>query len=153
MKVILQESIPTLGDVGEIVKVADGYGRNFLLPRGLARLANEKNMAEFNHLKKLADAKIAKVKADSEEVKKKLEEMSLNLQRKVGEHDKLFGSVTSMDIATALKEKGFELDRRQIQLEAPIKKLGIYEVPVRLNGGVEATLKVWLAAQEEEGSA
>jgi len=150
MKVILLENLATLGDVGDVVNVANGYARNFLLPKKIAQIADLRNVAEFENLKRQAAAKMSIVKSASEDVKNSLSEVSINFTRKVGEQDKLFGSVTSMDIAQALKEKGYDLDRRQILLDAPIKQLGVVNIPVRLAGNVEAEIKVWVASDEEK---
>jgi len=122
MKMILLETVPTLGDVGQLINVKSGYARNYLIPRKLACIANERRVAEFNNLKKRAEAKVTLVKKGSEEVRKRLEELSINFQKKVGKNDRLFGSVTNMDIGKALKEKGFDINRRQIELSDPIRK-------------------------------
>jgi large subunit ribosomal protein L9 len=150
MKVILLETVPSLGDVGEVVNVKNGYARNFLFPRKLAASADERNIREFENVKKQAAARAEKVRNDSEEVKKRLEELSINLQQKAGENEKLYGAVTNADIAKALAERGFEVNRRNIQLSEPIKKLGVYNIPVKLSGGVEASVKVWVAKEESE---
>jgi len=148
MKVILLETISILGDVGEVVNVKNGYARNYLLPRKLAAIADERNISVFENIKKQTAARASKVRQGSEEIKKRLEELSINLQHKAGENEKLYGAVTNADIAKALLERGFEVNRRHILLTEPIKKLGVYNIPVKLSGGVEATVKVWVAKEE-----
>ncbi|MFO1518374.1 MAG: 50S ribosomal protein L9 [bacterium] len=144
MEVILQEDVPSLGRAGEVVKVRDGYGRNYLLPHKKAVLANPKNIKELEHHKKVIAAKQAKVVKASEEVKAKIEGHSITIAKETGEEDKLFGSVTAQEIAEILRNDGFTVDKRMIQLAEPIKSIGIFEVPVRLLTDVTATLKVWV---------
>src|SRR5512137_1164951 len=128
MKLILREDVENLGKGGDLVDVKPGYGRNFLRPRGLAVLANPKNVRELEHQKAVASAKAAKLKASAEAVAKRLAETPVTLKRKVGEQDKLFGSVTALDIAEALAARGLQLDRRAIDLADPIKTVGDFEV-------------------------
>ncbi|HEX9243072.1 MAG TPA: 50S ribosomal protein L9 [Anaeromyxobacter sp.] len=142
MKLILREDVENLGKGGELVEVKPGYGRNYLLPRGLAVAANPKNVRELEHQKAIAQAKAAKLKASAEAVAKRLSETPIALKRKVGEQDKLYGSVTAMDLAEALAARGLQLDRRSIDLSEPIKTLGEFEVPVKLHSEVVGKLKV-----------
>ncbi len=147
MKLILREDVDNLGKGGELVEVRPGYGRNFLLPRGLAVTANTKNLREIEHQKAVATAKAAKLKASAEAVAKRLAETPITLKRKVGEQDKLFGSVTALDIAEALSARGLQLDRRSIDLADPIKTVGEFEVPVKLHHDVVGKAKVKVEAE------
>jgi large subunit ribosomal protein L9 len=147
MKVILRQEIENLGKGGEVVEVKAGYGRNFLLPRGLAVLANPKNVREVEHQKQIAEARAAKQKASAEAVAKRLAETPVTLKRKVGEQDKLYGSVTAMDVAEALAARGLQLDRRSIDLAEPIKTTGDFEVPVKLHSAVVGKAKVKVEAE------
>jgi large subunit ribosomal protein L9 len=142
MEVILKEDVPTLGSRGDVVKVADGYGRNYLLPRKLAIEATRSNRAVIEQMKQASLRRSARDKADAEAQAKLLEEVSLSFTRKAGEKDQLFGSVTSGDIATALEAKGYNIDRRKIHLDEPLKHIGEFKVPVRLYKDVNATVKV-----------
>ena len=147
MKVILREDVENLGRGGELVDVKPGYGRNYLLPRGLAVVANPKNIREIEHQKAVASAKAAKMKASAEALAKRLSDTPLNLKRKAGEQDKLFGSVTAMDLAEALAQRGLAIDRRSIDLREPIKTLGDFEVPVKLHHEVVGKVKVKVEAE------
>ncbi len=147
MKVILREDVENLGRGGEVVDVKPGYGRNFLLPRGLAVLANPKNVREVEHQKAVASAKAAKMKASAEAVAKRLAETPVTLKRKVGEQDKLYGSVTALDVAEALAARGLAVDRRSIDLKEPIKTVGDFEVPVKLHSEVVGKAKVKVEAE------
>ena len=142
MKLILREDVENLGKGGELVEVRPGYGRNFLIPRGLAVLANARNVRELEHQRKVAEAKAAKLKQSAEAVAKRLAETPVTLVRKVGEQDKLYGSVTAIDIAEALQAQGVQIDRRAIHLPEPIKALGDFEVEVRLHSEVVAKVKL-----------
>ncbi len=147
MKLILREDVENLGRGGDVVDVKPGYGRNFLLPRGLAVVANPKNLREIEHQKAVASAKAAKLKASAEAVAKRLAETPITLKRKVGEQDKLFGSVTALDIAEALGARGLQLDRRSIDLAEPIKTVGDFEVGVKLHHDVVGKVKVKVEAE------
>ena len=147
MKLILREDVENLGKGGDLVEVKPGYGRNYLLPRGLAVLANPKNVRELEHQKKVAEAKAAKAKASAEAVAKRLAETPVTLKRKVGEQDKLYGSVTALDIVEALGARGMQLDRRIIDLPEPIKSVGDHEVPVKLHRDVVGKVKVKVEAE------
>jgi len=142
MEVILKEDVPTLGSRGDVVKVADGYGRNFLLPRKLAIEATRSNRAVIEQMKQASLRRAARDKADAEAQAKLFETVSLSFTRKAGEKDQLFGSVTSGDIAAALEAKGYAIDRRKIHLDEPLKHIGEFKVPIRLYKGVDATVKV-----------
>jgi len=151
MEVILKEDVANLGHRGDLVKVADGYGRNFLLPRKLALQATLANKAVVEQMKTAAARRSASEKALAEELAAKLEPVVLTFTRKSGEAGHLFGSVTSVDIAAALETKGFEVDRRKIQLEEPLKSLGDFSVAIKLYREVTAhiTVKVLAEATEE----
>jgi large subunit ribosomal protein L9 len=142
MEVILKEDVNKLGSRGDVVKVAEGYGRNYLLPRKLAIVANEGNKAVIVQMKASSVRRFAKEKSQAEELAKQFDGVSVTFQRRSGEHDQLFGSVTSGDIADAVAKKGINLDRRQIQLHDPLKTLGEFTVPVKLHKDVTAHLKV-----------
>jgi len=142
MEVILKEDIAKLGSRVDVVKVAEGYGRNYLLPRKLAIQASESNKAVIGQMKAAAVRRSAKEKAQAEELAKQFDGVSVSFTRKSGEHDQLFGSVTSGDLADALVKKGFNVDRRKIQLHEPLKTLGEFAVPVKLHKDVTAHLKV-----------
>lgn len=142
MEVILKEDVAKLGARGDVVKVAEGYGRNFLLPRKLAIEANAANKKVIDQMRAAALRRSAKEKAQAEELSKQFEGLSVAFERRSGEHDQLFGSVTSGDLADALQKKGFSLDRRKIQLHEPLKTVGEFMVPVKLHREVTAHLKV-----------
>ena len=142
MEVILKEDVPKLGARGDVVKVAEGYGRNFLLPRKLAIEATRGNRAVIEQMKQAALRRAATDKAEAEAQAKLLEAVTLSFTRKAGEKDQLFGSVTSSDIGAALEAKGYSIDRRKIHLDEPLKHIGEFKVPIRLYKGVDATVKV-----------
>lgn len=142
MEVILRQDVDKLGRRGEVVKVAEGYGRNFLLPRGLAMQVSEANKAMIAKERKAHELRAAKEKAEFESVAQRVASLRFIAPRKVGEHDVLYGSVTSGDIAEFLKAKGIEIDKRKVQLDEPIKKLGEHEVSVKLHPEVSANLRV-----------
>lgn len=146
MKVILKENIETLGHIGDIVKVAPGYARNYLLPKGFAVEATEKNAKALEHVVRQMAYKKDKVLQSAKSLVAKLEELTIELVHQAGEAGKLFGSVTNMEIAANLKEKGFDIDRKTIVLAEPIKQLGEYTVPVKIHPEVTATLKVTVKA-------
>ena len=142
MKLILREDVENLGKGGELVEVKAGYGRNYLLPRGLAVVANPRNIREIEHQKQVAVAKAAKMRASAEALARRLADTPVSLTRKVGGQDKLFGSVTAMDIAEALGQRGLSIDRRSIDLAEPIKTVGEFEVSVKLHHEVAGKVKV-----------
>jgi large subunit ribosomal protein L9 len=147
MKIILREDVANLGKSGELVEVRNGYGRNYLLPQNLAVLASEKNLAQLAHERKVITAKQAKQRAGALEVAKQLGNAKVKISRKVGEQDKLFGSVTTLDIADALAAAGVKIDRRALHLAEPIKTLGSFDVEVRLHPEVPAKVKVEVVAE------
>jgi len=147
VKLILREDVESLGKIGEIVEVAGGYGRNYLLPRGLAVKASSKNLKEQEHQKKLIQASMDRQKKDAQEMAGSLDSVSCTITRKTGEDEKLYGSVTSRDIEEALREEGVSIDRKRIVLEEPIKKLGVYTVPVKLHTDVTGNIKVWVVKE------
>ncbi len=147
VQVILREDVANLGRTGEVVKVRAGYARNYLLPRGLAVEADQKNLRAFEHQKRLALMRREAKKSQALQIKDKIEALTLTLKARAGEEGKLFGSVTNIDIERALREQGFEIERRRIMLPEPIKQLGEFTVPVRLEPEVEATLKISVAAE------
>ncbi|HZU29938.1 MAG TPA: 50S ribosomal protein L9 [Candidatus Angelobacter sp.] len=149
MEVILKEDVPKLGHRGEVVKVAEGYGRNYLLPHKLAIEATAANRAVIEQMKQSAIRKSAVEKADADALAKQLDGTALTFQRKAGEKDHLFGSVTTSDIAEALERKGFNIDRRKIQLNEAIKNLGEVEVPIRLHRDVVSKVKVTVEKEAE----
>ena len=142
MEVILKEDVNKLGSRGDVVKVAEGYGRNFLLPHKLAIEATAGNKAVIGQMKAASVRRSAKEKSQAEELAKQFEGLSVSFQRRSGEHDQLFGSVTSGDIAEGIAKKGINLDRRQIQLHDPLKSVGEFTIPVKLHKDVTAHLKV-----------
>jgi large subunit ribosomal protein L9 len=150
MEVILKEDVPKLGLAGDVVKVADGYGRNYLLPRKLAIEATGANRAVIAQMKAAAERRAAREKGSAEALGKQLETLTLSFQRRSGEHDQLFGSVTSADIAKAIEAKGFEIDRRKVMLDEPLKRLGEFQVPIRLHREVTAQIKVVVEKDPEQ---
>jgi len=150
MEVILREHVDNLGKRGDLVKVADGYARNFLLPRKLALLATEGNKKVIEREKVKFDAKEAEEQGVAQAIADRLGSVEIDISRKVGETDALFGSVTNGDIAESLAAKGFDIDRRKIQLHEPIKKLGDYTVPVKLHRDVVVPLKVKVSAEGQK---
>ena len=147
MEVILKEDVINLGHRGDVVKVADGYGRNFLLPRKLALQATLENKAVIEQMKNASARRSASEKVQAEELVAKLEPLTLSFTRKSGESGQLFGSVTSADIAADLASKGFEVDRRKIALNEPLKTLGDHTVTIKLHREVTAHLKVKVVAE------
>ncbi|AZR74268.1 50S ribosomal protein L9 [Anoxybacter fermentans] len=142
MKVILLKNVKGVGKEGEVVEVADGYGRNFLIPRGLAKEATEGNLADLKHKKKVEKKKQEKELKEAQDLKARMEKNVFEIKVKAGENGRLFGSVTSSDIAKALKKEGFNVDKRKIELKENIKELGMHKVDVKLHREVTATLKV-----------
>lgn len=148
MLVILRENVENLGRTGDVVKVSDGYARNFLMPRNLVLPADEQNVAAIEHNKRTLEKKRLAQKGAAQELSAKLEQFQCTLSRKVGENDKLFGSVTATDIAEALKKAGFAVEKRMIEIEHAIKSLGVHPVTVKLEPEVSAALKVWVVKEE-----
>ena len=149
MQVILTQDVENLGKAGELVSVRPGYGRNYLVPRGLAVSATVRNKNRLDHEKSLIERRVAKERASATDLAARLNGMTLQFERIVGEDEKLFGSVTNRDIADQLKRAGLELDHRTIHLDQAVKALGKYEVPVRLAAGVTATLKFWVVGKDK----
>ena len=142
MKVILREDIHRLGRSGEIVTVKDGFARNYLLPRKMAMLANEKNVKQVEHDRKVISSQQSKLRGSAQQEAAKLEALSVKIARKVGQQDKLYGSVTSLDIAEALAVQGHRVDRRLIHLPEPLKAIGSHQVELRLHREVSAKITV-----------
>ncbi|HEX2454147.1 MAG TPA: 50S ribosomal protein L9 [Vicinamibacterales bacterium] len=149
MEVILREHVDHLGRRGDIVKVAEGYARNFLLPRKLALAVTENNKRQIEREKKVAEVREAEERSQAEALGQRLTQLEVEIARRVGENDALYGSVTSADIAHALQAKGFEIDKRKIQLADPIKALGQVQVPVRVHRDVTAQITVKVVAQQQ----
>ena len=150
MEVILKEDINKLGHRGDVVKVAEGYGRNYLIPKKLAIEATPGNKAVIEQMKAAAVRKSAKEKGSAEELGKQLDGVTVEFTRKSGEHDQLFGSVTSADIAHALEAKGFTIDRRKILLDVPLKTVGEFQVPVKLHREVTVTVQAVVKKEAAE---
>jgi len=149
MQVILTQDVENLGKAGELVSVRPGYGRNYLVPRGFAVSATVRNKNRLDHEKSLIERKVAKERASATDLAGRLNGMTLQFERIVGEDEKLFGSVTNRDIADQLKRAGIEIDHRWIQLDQAVKALGKYEVQIRLAAGVTATLKFWVVGKDK----
>ena len=147
MEIILKEDVPGLGHRNDIISVKDGYGRNYLLPRGFAVKASTRNMKMLSHQQRLIEISQQVQKKEAEELAKQLEAVSCTIAKKTGEEEKLYGSVTSKDIAEALSTEGVTVDRRRIILEEPIKKLGVYTVPIKLHPEVTGNIKVWVVQE------
>ncbi|MCK4501497.1 MAG: 50S ribosomal protein L9 [Desulfuromonadales bacterium] len=147
--IILRENIDGLGIIGDVVSVKAGYARNYLLPKGMASFADEKNVKELNHQKRQLARKLEKVTKDAEGIKALIEKVVCEFTQRAGEEGKLFGSVTSMDLEAKLQGAGINIGRKKIQLGEPIKSLGEHTVPVKLDAGVVAELKVKVSAEEE----
>ena len=147
MQVILRDDVPNLGRPGDVVRVRPGYARNFLLPRNLAVEANPKNLRAFEHQKRLALLRREAKRNEALKVKDRLEQLTIEVTARAGEGGKLFGSVTNIDIERALSGQGIALDRRRIILAEPLKELGEFVVPVRVDADVEASLKLKIAAE------
>ncbi len=149
MQVILTQDVDNLGKAGELVSVKPGFGRNYLVPRGLAVSATVRNKNRLEHEKALIERRVTKERATATELAAKINVMTLQFERIVGEDEKLFGSVTNRDIQEQLKRAGVDIDHRTIQLDTSVKALGKYEVPVRLAAGVIANLKFWVVGKDK----
>jgi large subunit ribosomal protein L9 len=147
MEVILRQSVDSLGHPGDVVTVSPGYARNYLLPRGIAYAATEGNKKRIAQEKARLEAAESERRGAAEDVAKKLEEVSITFSARVGDEGKLFGSVTTADIAQQLEAQGFTIEKRQIDLHEPIKALGVYRVPIRLHADVRPEIKVWVIKQ------
>jgi large subunit ribosomal protein L9 len=148
VRLILREDVPSLGDAGELVQVKVGYARNFLLPKGKAVLATESKIAELDHNRRVVAEKLAKEMKDLSALRDRLQALQLEIAAKAGEEGKLFGSVTSANVADLLAQKGFEIDRRKIALTDPIKEIGDHKVPVRLRKGLVAEVALKVTVEE-----
>ena len=149
MQVILTQDVNNLGKAGELVSVKPGFGRNYLIPNGLAVSASVQNQQRLEHEKAVISRKVAKERGIAQGLADRLNGMTLQFERMVGEDEKMFGSVGSRDIAEQLKRANIEIDHRWVALDQPIKALGKYEVPVKLQAGVVATLKFWVVGKEK----
>src|SRR3954470_3079666 len=149
MEIILREHVEHLGQRGDVVKVAEGYARNYLLPRKLALAVTANNKRQIEREKKIAVARDMEEKAQAEAIAQRLGQLDVEIARRVGEHDTLYGSVTSQDIAQALKDKGFDIDKRKIALADPLKALGETTVPVKIHREVTVPLRVKVVAQQQ----
>ncbi|HEX7767971.1 MAG TPA: 50S ribosomal protein L9 [Nitrospira sp.] len=153
MKVILQETMDGVGHLGDLIDVRDGFARNFLLPRKKAVEANSRSIKAFEHVKRVAAEKAKKEKLEIEVHAKKVSAVTLTIEAQVGKDDKMFGSVTSKDLAEALAAQGFTVDRRKIQLAQPIKELGTVAVPIKMPREVTATVTVRVVKKQEQEAA
>lgn len=147
MKVILTQDIAGIGNIGDLITVKDGFGRNYLVPQGKATQATSQNMKKLEHQKRQIREKIDKAKREAERLAARIEAVSCTVAKAVGEEDKLFGSVTGMDIEASLKLEGIEIDRKKINITEPIKSLGIYNIPIKLHPEVTAILKLWVVKE------
>jgi large subunit ribosomal protein L9 len=148
MEVILKESVEKLGEVGDQIKVADGYARNFLLPKGLAIKATKQNIALLQREKALVEQREQKQVQGAQKIANKIRSLSCVMKRQAGEQEKLFGSVTAHDVADFLIESGIEIDRKKVHLDEPIKTLGVHRVPIKLHPEVTAELKIKVQKEE-----
>ena len=147
MKLILREDVPDVGLAGQTIEVKSGFGRNYLLPRNLAIPATKANLKAIGEIQKQAELRMKKLRKGAELIKEKIEKLSLSFEVNVGEDDKLFGSVTNADIAERLKAEGIIVDKRSIELESPIKILGVYTAPIKIEKEVIANFKFWVIKQ------
>jgi large subunit ribosomal protein L9 len=147
MKVILKEDVKSLGTIGSVVNVADGYARNYLIPKNLAVEANVKNVKSLEHEKRKIEERARKIRNAAQDLATRLSSLTLTLAAKAGEEEKLFGSITTMDIAEALKREGFDVDRKKIVLDEPIKRLGSHTVGVRIHSDVTSQLTIHVVAE------
>jgi large subunit ribosomal protein L9 len=149
VKIILTQEMHDLGLEGDVVDVANGYARNYLIPKGIALAANEQNIKLMETKRKKIEVKRFEAKEEAEKIKERMAEVEITISQKVGEEDKLYGSVTSMDIASQLEKQGITIDRRKIVLDKPIKTLGEYEIPVKLYPEVTGSIKVVVIPEEQ----
>ncbi|MBN2539197.1 MAG: 50S ribosomal protein L9 [Deltaproteobacteria bacterium] len=147
MKIILRNDVESVGKAGDLVNVSDGYARNFLIPRGLGIEASNKSMKVLKNEMDMAERKVQKDKKAAQSMAERLEGVTCTISRKVGQQDKLFGSVSTKDIGDALREHGIEIDKRNILLEDPIKSLGEFSVKIKLHSGISADIKVVVAGE------
>ncbi len=147
MRVILKDDVKNVGKMGQVVDVADGYARNYLVPRGLAVDANIKNIKSLEHEKRIIEEKAKKTKNSAQDLAHKISTITLTIKAKVGEEGKLFGSVTTMDIAELLKNEGIEIDKKKISLDEPIKRLGSYTVNVKLHPEISTQVNIQIVQE------
>ena len=150
MEVILQEDVPNLGSIGTIVRVRDGYARNFLLPRGLALVANRRNVRVLEHQQRVVGAKLARQRKQGEALAQQLASVTVSIKARAGEEGRLFGSVTNMDIERALRERGYDIDRRRILLDEPIKTLGTSTITIQLARDLQAAITLTVEPATDE---
>lgn len=148
MKLILTEDVPSLGTIGNIVNVRDGYARNFLLPRSLAIPANESNTKQLEHQKRVLSARREKVLAEMKTLAASIEKLSLEVSKQVGEDERIFGSVTSTELAELLEKQGVQISKKDIKMPEDVKKVGVYTAEIRLHSEVVAKLKFWVVPQQ-----
>ena len=146
MELILRRDVPDLGQAGELVKVKSGYASNYLIPQGLAVRANARNKASLDHERRAIEASIVREQRSAQETANRLNGLSVTITRLVGEDDRIFGSVTTKDIAEALEAEGIPVNRRSITLDGPLKALGVYDVGIKLHRDVNVTIKIWVVA-------
>ncbi len=149
MKVILQEDVANLGKAGEMVRVRAGFGRNFLIPQGKAVFATTKNVRQLDHQKRQLATRAAKMSKEASAIAARVSAVSPTVQKRAGDGDRIYGSVTTRDIAAAFAVEGVEVDRRKIHLAAPIKALGVYDIEVRLSSAIHANCKLWVVSNEK----
>ncbi len=149
MKLLLKEDVDGLGFCGDEVEVKDGYGRNFLIPKGKALLATPNNLKAFNHQKRVVQSKVKKVIATVQAIADEIAKVTCTVKKKIGDTGKMFGSVTAQEIADLLKVQGVDIDRRKIQITEPIKKAGEYKIPVKLHSAVTAEIRLVVEAEQE----
>jgi len=147
MKVILQEDVKNLGKMGDVVNVADGYARNYLIPGKLGVEANIRNIKALDHEKRKIEEKAKKVRSEAQGLAERLSSLTLTVSAKAGEEERLFGSITSMDIAEALKKEGFDIERKKILLDEPIKRLGSYTVGIKIHSDVTSKVQISVIAE------
>ncbi|MEY3011570.1 MAG: hypothetical protein RIT45_305 [Pseudomonadota bacterium] len=150
MRVILRENVPNLGKIGDIVTVADGFGRNYLLPRNLASLANERNVKELEHLRRIAEVRLEKARVESLTVADRMKGQRITVKKHAGDDGRLFGSVTPREVVDLLAERDFIVDRRDLSLKEPIKAVGTYEIACKLHAEVTSAFTLIVEAHEEE---
>lgn len=149
VQIILREDVPNVGKSGQVVKVAAGYARNYLVPQQLAAPATRASISRIEHEKRAILERSAKVKKNVHAIAEKLAQTSVEISKRVGEGDRLFGSVTTTEVASALKDKGFDIDRRKIVVPQPIRALGVYDLHVKLGHEVTGTFKLWVVGEKQ----
>ncbi len=147
MKIILQEEVPSLGSIGDLVNVKAGYARNYLFPKNLAVIADKVGVKQLEQIKKQLEVKRLKKAEEAKGLAGKIEGMSITINKKVGEEEKIFGTVTSQEIADLIKEEGIEISKKQIQISEEIKKIGVYHADITLEQGIKTKLKFWVVSE------